>query len=493
MSTRKERIKDYILIWLISLSVLQLGFYWTYQNKDMLTTFWNKIYKRDKTSFEINEFFRPDRIIVSEGFDGNHFILKKNIQEYNYLWNDAKKYLKEFLKTGDYEEETPYTDEIWGNIIIKKSIMLEFDGDIDSALISTFLGNNFKANILPQNIKKVVMQPFESVNNTMIFYVASKDNIVKVCSPIKQNRLSKEFYDNLINSVSDKNILTNYSLMKEIFPNNTTAPFNICSDVLIAIDENSVERYNTYFSMLPILLDDITLNDNSDLDDLSEEILGSNKDYYDIGVDLDNTIVFKNLESIFRIYKDGLLEYKYLGNIHDDLGNNIAKSFKKTTEFVAGLKELIEGADITLVKTEKVTNKDMQGYKFIFDYKLDDVPVVINNYKSNVIPDVTLNNAIEIISTNSRVVSCFWILRDFDTAITDVEYCVGFAQLLDDLFVQYNLDKDRFQILDIDDSYVINFEEEDVLVPNIMIKSSDRDYYMLPFTRKDERIGLVSG
>lgn len=486
MNSTKERLKSGILIVLIVFSAVQVYVYW---KGDKLESFFERTYSNDRYNFLVDEFFRPDRIIVSEGFDESHWMLKKNSWEYGVIWEDAKSYIKDFLAKGEYKEVVPFDYDNWSNVIIRKSVLIEFDGEVDASLVSTFLGNSATKDVEPYHVKKVLLQPFEDVNNVMTYYIADEEDIYKVKSPITDNRLPKEAYDKLIESLAGKPSFMKYSLINEIFPNKEIAPFNISSDVLVAIDDTSTEKYNTYFCMLPILLDDIMFNNNSDLEDLSKEVLGENRDYYDVGVDADGTVVFKNVDNIFRIYKDGVLEYKYLDTVQKNKDESIIKSFKKATEFVANLKGLTEGADITLVSAKK-NRKGEEGYRFTFDYKIDDVPVIINNYKSQVIPELSFNNAIEIVSTSNRVISCYWLLRDFDKAQDWVHYYIGFEGLLDELFRKYNIDRKNLEIQDMYNAYVVDSNNSDgflepYLIAKSAVKTKPNEFYAVELRRRE--------
>ena len=491
MRLGKEKLKNYILMFLIGFSIVQMYIYYNYQSGNRITTFIENFYKKDKYNFNINEYFIPCKIVLSEGFDGDHYLLKNDTKEYNDLWNDAKKYLKDLLETEDYVDVMDYTDEAWSNIIKRKSVLIEFYGEIDSDLISTFLGNEFELNIKPENIEKILMQPFDSVNNVMTFYVANDVHIYKVVSPITRGRLDRKYYNELLKDMANRKSQVRYSLMQEIFPNKETSPFSISPDVLVSIN-NETERYNAYFSMLPILLDDIKITNSKDIEDLSFEILGNNKDYYDIGVDINNTIVFKNLENIFRIHKDGLLEYKYLGSTNEKTATNVAKAFNNVTDFIANLKGLVEGADITLVKTEKLNSKNDNGYKFTFDYRLDDMPVLIDHYVSEETPSIKLDHAIEIISKNNKVVSCTWILRDFGKADEGMDYYIGFEEILDNAFKKNNIKRDSLKIDCLYTAYIVSLEEDEILTPQVILnyKRGTSTYYSVPLTRKDEDIEL---
>ena len=180
MNSTNERLKNCFLIFLIGLSILQIGVYYNYQSKNKLGEFFERIYEEDKYNFEIDEFFKPDRIIVCRKFNDKHWMIKKTTQEYYILWRDAKKYLKDVLEEELYEEVIPFTYDIWNNIIIRKSVTLEFDGDVDSNLVSTSLGNSFSNDIEIDKIKKVVLQPFENKDNMMTIYITDGVKIFKL-------------------------------------------------------------------------------------------------------------------------------------------------------------------------------------------------------------------------------------------------------------------------------------------------------------------------
>ena len=303
MRLGKEKLKNYILMFLIGFSIVQMYIYYNYQSGNRITTFIENFYKKDKYNFNINEYFIPCKIVLSEGFDGDHYLLKNDTKEYNDLWNDAKKYLKDLLETEDYVDVMDYTDEAWSNIIKRKSVLIEFYGEIDSDLISTFLGNEFELNIKPENIEKILMQPFDSVNNVMTFYVANDVHIYKVVSPITRGRLDRKYYNELLKDMANRKSQVRYSLMQEIFPNKETSPFSISPDVLVSIN-NETERYNAYFSMLPILLDDIKITNSKDIEDLSFEGFENDiviKSEYVIHISDMLTIFYNNMFSYSKV------------------------------------------------------------------------------------------------------------------------------------------------------------------------------------------------
>jgi len=58
-------------------------------------------------------------------------------------------------------------------------------------------------------------------------------------------------------------------------------------------------------------------NSSQDLDDIAKIVLGEDEDDYIRSIDVYNkTIAFQNLSNMYRIYTDGLLEYKYLHGVN---------------------------------------------------------------------------------------------------------------------------------------------------------------------------------
>ena len=98
------------------------------------------------------------------------------------------------------------------------------------------------------------------------------------------------------------------------------------------------------------------------------------------------------------------------------------------------------------------------------------MPVIIDNYNKKDTPNIALHNAIEIISTNNKVLSCLWLLRDFGKADDVVEYHIGFEELLDNLFKEYELKKNELKIDSIYNAYVISLKKDGIMRPHFIVK-----------------------
>jgi len=121
-------------------------------------------------------------------------------------------------------------------------------------------------------------------------------------------------------------------------------------------------------------------NSSQDLDDIAKIVLGEDEDDYIRSIDVYNkTIAFQNLSNMYRIYTDGLLEYKYLHGVN---------SYEKGSK-VEALKRVLD-LSITGRSWCPVWMFILSGiveqngyYSFTFDYKFNDIAVSFNEYTVN--------------------------------------------------------------------------------------------------------------
>jgi hypothetical protein len=196
---------------------------------------------------------------------------------------------------------------------------------------------------------------------------------------------------------------------------------------------------------------------------------------------MSNVVVFKNFSNRYNIYKDGLLEYKYLSVIGKrDKGNEI-EAFKKALEFIKVRENLISDVDIYLAKMVD----EGEYYTFYFDYKFNNLPVVVNGYpiKNS---GKKLNHAINISANSKRVLSCEWVLRKFEVGNNVLELNMNFGDLLDDTFERYtDLASRGFSIKDKNVSYEIKYSvNTESILPTWVIETIDDRRYIVPMKQK---------
>jgi len=118
-----------------------------------------------------------------------------------------------------------------------------------------------------------------------------------------------------IASLYDENI-ESYSVIKEYVT-------KLCISIFESGCLNSCPgpKYRNYKNLICNVPEKIrkhsATNSSQDLDDIAKIVLGEDEDDYIRSIDVYNkTIAFQNLSNMYRIYTDGLLEYKYLHGVN---------------------------------------------------------------------------------------------------------------------------------------------------------------------------------
>jgi hypothetical protein len=211
---------------------------------------------------------------------------------------------------------------------------------------------------------------------------------------------------------------------------------------------------------------------------LAKIVLGREKDSYDHSIDSNGTVLFKNLDSIYRIYNDGLFEYRYIPGIDGTDKGNVGSAFASAFSFVKRIGEL-NGSKSSLYLSGVSAR---QGYFiFTFDYLVEDIPVIFGE-KFNVRGNYPERNAVVIEVTGKRVVGCRWILRNFEKSKEEYMYSMNTIELLE----KSNLKLSDVSINDMYVSYVVNEYEGKNLQPYWIIEDAYGDVHVVQMTRKEK-------
>jgi len=145
--------------------------------------------------------------------------------------------------------------------------------------------------------------------------------------------LSTEDYDDIIASLYDENI-ESYSVIKEYVTNYVYQ--YLSPDVLIVAQGPKYRNYKNLICNVPEKIRNIQQpNSSQDLDDIAKIVLGEDEDDYIRSIDVYNkTIAFQNLSNMYRIYTDGLLEYKYLHGVNSYEKGSKVEALKRVLEFI---------------------------------------------------------------------------------------------------------------------------------------------------------------
>ncbi|NLD45766.1 MAG: hypothetical protein GX660_01010, partial [Clostridiaceae bacterium] len=216
-----------------------------------------------------------------------------------------------------------------------------------------------------------------------------------------------------------------------------------------------------------------------------DEILGSEKESYERGFDEFNRIsVFRTLSNTFRLYMDGLLEYKFIDKVEKTDVIDESEAFEEAAKFIETKKSLLKGVEIYL--SDVVNNGSY--YTFSFDYKFEGVPVFFNEYFSSTRDKTTLNHAVVIKANSTRVLECYWILKDFSNGNEKVVLKVNnFAELMEEAVGTYKelSSKGSYVIKDISISYaVVHSDDSQTLKPVWFIETINGKNYVIPMLEK---------
>lgn len=457
-----ERFKFYTLVALILASMAQVGILLNYQYHGFPNYFFGGLLK-DKKSLDAplarDDYFYPDRIIVSEGEDGSHWVIDKENSYHTNLFNDVKLYLVDILRMERIKSRQVMTldQKAIEDLAGKYSISFEFEADISKELAAFFLNIKDISNNEISSIKKIIILPSADANSNCTIEIIDELNkkIYEYVMPFQETGIEEEYYNKLIEDFSKNDNLIDYALIKETQLPGDRLKFG--SDILF-VASNKYSTYNTIDCNPPQEFE-IKNTDNSDkllqeLMDLADTVLVDQKSIYIPSVDVYGTAVFKNIDSTYKVHKDGLLEYSYFSPSKEETEKGgIVDSYIRTLKFMSNKIKLVDrkGAEIFLSGMEE--QKDGYGYKFTFDYRVAGLPVLMA-YQDNDKEENPLKNAIEIVATGNRVLSCRWIFKDFVIKGKN-KYSLNIEDLLDNLYDEWTDKKGSMDIKNIEVCYKI--------------------------------------
>lgn len=490
----REKLKTISFFLLIILSVVQLGILWGFDVHKLPFNFLQAFKDTPPSTSESvlkEELYKPNKLVISAGENESHWIITKGSDfsdDYLKVWNDTKSYIRKIASNAEIQS-SGYIDQKWEDIILKRSIYVEFGTYLSGDLITYFDENKAKSSDF-NGLKKIVFDPWDDRLNfkTMVVYTLDKANKVQKYSiNISKDNLTRDYYDEFITRLSKAEAsekLRSYSILNEA-RFNVKLPYTIRPDMFVVSYGSKYESLNT-INATPskaINIDkDTTL---SEIEDNISYMLGTEKDSYNISVDTSETIIMQNKNNIFRIYNKGILEYNRINVSMAEKGTEAA-SIKRAFEFINAI-GLRPDKNVELYLSEVKEERDR--YKFTFDYKVDGLPLYVEmgSYGKS---KYRVNNAIVIEANSSEVISCWGILRDFEISKEKkLAYNVNFIDLMDKIFKEFpNMKNEKgLAVENTLCGYVISDNTAaQKLEPHWFVKTASSEYYYskLPI-RKD--------
>ncbi|MGI6778236.1 MAG: hypothetical protein ACOX7R_09565 [Acetivibrionales bacterium] len=463
----RERIKTYILMVLIALSIIQVGILLDYQSHGFPTNFLQafldkiNVVSPDSSEKAREKYFNPYRVIASNG-NGSHWLLPREGEAFTQLWQEGASYLSRVL---DDKPALVLPAEEWENLVTKRTFIFEFKSNIDSNLLKWFLSKSGSDTPELDSVYKMAMLPWEDINHgTNTIYLKDGKAIYKYLIRFNPGGMDRDKYSNLMTSFETGKEYQDklYKVIKELDPERKRLK-NIDPDIPVAAIGPKFRSYKKLRWFIP--------ENVSSMSDMAGIVLGIERAGYNRSIDIYDTIVFKTTDDVYRIFSNGLMEYKYIPGAQSDGAGDIGSAFMNAFRFIESMeKQLVSGADIYLSGMGKIEGG---GYRFTFDYMVDNLPVVINyGQMGNDLKPV--RNAIEITANGKRVLDCRWILKGFETVGREEAYNVSFEALsrslnlssleADDLAVSYMVESD--EAMGISPSWIIEVHDgQNIAIP----------------------------
>ncbi|NSW90775.1 MAG: hypothetical protein HPY74_08905 [Firmicutes bacterium] len=481
----KEKVKSIVLALLILSSIIQVGILWVYQSHRLPFNFFSVVFNRNNMNDTTdigkkakNEIFIPYRIIASNGNDA-HWLIKEEEDIFYKLWDEGQEYLKRILSSDNVQAVNV---NMWDNLVVRKSFLFEFRAGIKTSLVKWFLNIAGTSSEHPESIYKILILPDEDINKNNTVYILSEKNLYKYVFPFQKNDMSVEDYNGIIRQLEADRSLVQYNIIKEIDPENKF-PFKIPPDVLCVVSGPKYRKFTTVTYSFGEKV--------SDIEEVAAIILANEKESYDRYIDRNNTLVFKNLNNTYRLYSNGLLEYKYVPGAGDQEKGDIGSAFEKAYIFISRIKNYLMNTEAGL-HLVKIKDDNPNYYEFIFEYMIDGYPVYISNnieMKEEVEEKkgAQFKNAISIKVNSRRIIESNWLLINFDKNRDNREYNVYFEDMLNEISKKYSIQRlSDFAVKNIMVVYMIDSGIGKKIGPVWVVEKPDGGYYNVPMIQKKD-------
>ena len=461
-----EYKKSLLMIFLILLSLLQMGILWTEKNPGVPFLFSSQKLWYNDHSVDIDKvkenYIQPEKIMVSEGSGGLYWTLNRQDSLFHAIWNDLKQsYFKQILQIRPVEGSKSYERD-WYSLIGMKCIVVEFKNPIRSEIVRWVIGKESTFSTTLKQIYKIAIFPSESINNNEnTFYVFDGETVYKYLVKIEQGNLKKEDYIKAIRNIHQNENIIPMNRLNYFYPSVEN------EELFVSLEEN---RERKIWDLLVKTPDKIILN-RDNVDKIEDYLLG---DKYKssmvrkFGED-GTSIIFSDTEQVLRYYKNGFLDYQYRNKSLGDKGT-VNEAFEKSLTFIEYRRNnLIEGVDILLSKIEEKS----ENYVFTFDYVLDGMEIKIMDSQNQ-----TVKPAITIVANSDRVVDVKWYIKTFSNNDYYNYYSLYFFDIFENKMIQeypqvlYSTD-----ISDISISYICP-ENSMRAEPYWIIKTDEQDIFL---------------
>jgi hypothetical protein len=491
-----EKLKAGLLVSLIILCIVQVGILWSSESGSFPISLFSVFETKSQFSFDKSEedYLLPYRVVISTGFDGDHYVIPNGSQEYNTLWEGAKQYLRQALPNKPNQTQ-PFNEDVWGTLVANKPYFYEFKTQIPIDIVKWVLSitENSAGQGIP-SIYKIVICPGDPNNNySDTLYIRDDKNIYTYSLAVsKDNSLNKDAFKKLLDDKqqsekkqSDETV-KNYRISIENYRKKSgESLIEMTQDLIGPFAHASSEEY-PHITCTPITGSNSQTHSISEYDNIAYEIFGKVKNNYDPDVDVNGSTVFKRTDSVYKLHQNSILEYKFTGNSINNQKPTVLSAYKSAISFImehSSQSTFMSGISIYLTSI----NEDRESYTFNFDYSISlgdqdgEVPILIKNYK---LPkaDKQIDNCISVKVSSKGVVHCNWLALKFKVSKSKTAYRWSFEDMQSKTFDTYSeLQGQKPSTKDFGIYYVLSYPEssKNQITPSFVLYSRDGIYDIL--------------
>ncbi|VEJ35522.1 Uncharacterised protein [Peptoniphilus harei] len=314
-----------------------------FQSKNLWLSFDKKSEDQAKIG-EVDEFLQeiltPQRLIANFG-DRDHYMTT----DLGPYWKMTGENISEKLQKANSENLKLIDTEEYLNLQRQESLVFKFNSPLSGSVFVNLIGDKRNSNDINLSVDSIY------ISNLGEIYISGSKNFYKLVD-IKVDfdigEILKEVKSKGIRAV---NFYEAYGIKKDIY---------IPDEDYISLQKVA------YVSGLSNLEESMKSN-------LAERFLGIPIDYIrEMSVDGKNTYVYEN--EYLSLSSDGIIEYS-LESLFDVKSRDLNKSLDRAVEFIAQKTGISSG--IYLEKIEPCDYNDNLGYRFFFNLKDGQIPLVL--------------------------------------------------------------------------------------------------------------------
>jgi hypothetical protein len=481
-----ERYSFIILFLLIITSLFQVGILWNYQNHGVPIVFFRGFNRKNfqVERIDMDDFFKPYQLTLLNGYDEPSVVIRQDSEVFGGIWGVLRDHTRDLLIDHKFLSRRAYSDEVWGSFLISPGILVKFHTSFHAELIKAFLDIEEAVELDFTGMTKILFSEVNETRNFMDVYITDYVDIYQYRFDLYKNIYESIYLELNLENENILEDLSGFSLLQEIFPNTSTAPFNFRPDISVYMIGEKFVKVND----LDISLPEWILRGSRELkyvNQAASDILGEDRYSYHADIDESGNIVLGNVNHIYRIGREGLLEYKYLGESNQQTGTNFRGAFEVAVEFI-GTRNFLNDLKNLYVASMAYDPNEML-YSFTFDYAIGDHLVVFEDPES---PGYK-RPFIQITTDGSRVIHASMIARVIRVSNQIREYDMGFKNLTSILFANSSIDQLKsLKMEDVFLGFIQNEMQQGTNNPHLLIRTFEDGFYPLALEKRGEDHGV---